>query len=134
MMHRTRVLPGEYGSPGWWALLPAPPPSRRLTRDVHADWLVLGAGVTGLAIAGRLAELRPDDRIAVVEAQRVGYGSSDSLLGSICKIMRSPSCSVTSPARMVSIIPSISETVSGKRRRKKSSCGSRDNRKFRIFE
>jgi glycine/D-amino acid oxidase-like deaminating enzyme len=37
---------------------------------------VIGAGFTGLAIARRLAEARPEQRIAVVEAQRAGFGAS----------------------------------------------------------
>ncbi len=72
----TRRLPGEYGTSGWWATLPPPSAARVLERDETADFLVLGAGFTGLAAARRLAELRPDDRVVVVEAQRVGYGSS----------------------------------------------------------
>jgi glycine/D-amino acid oxidase-like deaminating enzyme len=37
---------------------------------------VLGAGFTGLAAARRLAEHRPGDRIVVLDASRVGAGSS----------------------------------------------------------
>ena len=57
-------------------MLPEPPPPRRLESDETADWVVLGAGFTGLAVARRLAELRPDDRIVLLEAERVGFGSS----------------------------------------------------------
>jgi glycine/D-amino acid oxidase-like deaminating enzyme len=61
---------------GWWNVLPPPPAPRRLTSDVGADCAVIGAGFTGLATARRLAQLRPDWRIAVVEGQRAGYGAS----------------------------------------------------------
>jgi glycine/D-amino acid oxidase-like deaminating enzyme len=37
---------------------------------------VIGAGTCGCAVARRLAELRPDDAIILVEATRVGYGTS----------------------------------------------------------
>lgn len=37
---------------------------------------MLGAGFTGLAIARRLAELRPEWRILLIDAQRVGGGAS----------------------------------------------------------
>jgi glycine/D-amino acid oxidase-like deaminating enzyme len=47
-----------------------------LLGDDDVDWAVVGGGFTGLSAARRLAELLPDDRIAVVEAQRVGFGSS----------------------------------------------------------
>jgi glycine/D-amino acid oxidase-like deaminating enzyme len=40
------------------------------------DFAVLGAGACGLAAARRLGELRPDASIAVVEAARVGHGTS----------------------------------------------------------
>jgi glycine/D-amino acid oxidase-like deaminating enzyme len=38
--------------------------------------VVLGAGFTGLAAARRLAEHRPEARIVLLEAQRVGFGAS----------------------------------------------------------
>lgn len=55
-----------------------PPPStvRRLDRDIKADWVVVGAGVTGLAAARRLAELMPQARVVLLESYRVGYGAS----------------------------------------------------------
>jgi glycine/D-amino acid oxidase-like deaminating enzyme len=43
---------------------------------VKADFAVIGAGTCGCAAARRLAELRPDDTIVLVEATRVGYGTS----------------------------------------------------------
>ncbi len=39
-----------------------------------ADWLVVGAGWAGLAAARRLLQLRAGDRIALLEASRVGEG------------------------------------------------------------
>jgi len=73
---RARRLPEDDQHCGWWHLLPAPPPPRRLERELEADCVVVGAGFTGLAIAWRLAELRPDWRIALLEAQRVGFAAS----------------------------------------------------------
>lgn len=49
---------------------PAPAPDRRV------KWAVIGAGVTGLSCARRLAELHPDDEIAVLDARLVGQGAS----------------------------------------------------------
>jgi glycine/D-amino acid oxidase-like deaminating enzyme len=57
-------------------MLPAPSPARRLRGRERADWVVLGAGITGLSAARRLAEHLPDARILLVEAQRVGFGAS----------------------------------------------------------
>ncbi|TDB01193.1 FAD-binding oxidoreductase [Halomonas marinisediminis] len=38
--------------------------------------MVIGAGFIGLAPARRLAELRPGDRVVLLEALRVGLGAS----------------------------------------------------------
>jgi glycine/D-amino acid oxidase-like deaminating enzyme len=57
-------------------MLPAPPPARRLVSAERADCAVVGAGFTGLATARALAARRPDWRVVVLEAQRVGYGAS----------------------------------------------------------
>ena len=43
---------------------------------VTVDFAVVGAGICGCSTARRLAELRPDDSVALVEAGRVGYGTS----------------------------------------------------------
>jgi glycine/D-amino acid oxidase-like deaminating enzyme len=72
----VRTVPQDDGDCGWIRTLPPPPPSRRLTTTERADCAVLGAGFTGLAIARRLAELRPDWRVIVLDAQRAGFGSS----------------------------------------------------------
>ena len=61
---------------GWIAQLPAPPPPRLLAGRERADCVVVGAGFTGLAAARQLAVHRPDWRIVVVEARRVGSGAS----------------------------------------------------------
>jgi glycine/D-amino acid oxidase-like deaminating enzyme len=71
-----RTLPQDDGDCGWIRTLPPPPPARRLTSVERADCAVLGAGFTGLAIARRLAGLRPDWRVIVLDAQRAGFGSS----------------------------------------------------------
>ncbi|WP_394199614.1 NAD(P)/FAD-dependent oxidoreductase [Litoreibacter albidus] len=40
------------------------------------DWTVVGAGFTGLAAARRLAELNPNDTVALIDAKPVGWGAS----------------------------------------------------------
>jgi glycine/D-amino acid oxidase-like deaminating enzyme len=61
---------------GWYAVLPEPKPINRLKGDQVADWVVVGAGVSGLAAVRRLGELAPDARIVLLENYRVGYGAS----------------------------------------------------------
>lgn len=64
------------GESGWYELLRGVGPPRQLDGDQQVDWVVVGAGCCGLAATHRLAELCPDDRIALLEAGRVGAGSS----------------------------------------------------------
>ena len=61
---------------GWFAILPRPAPAKRLKGHQKADWVVVGAGVTGLAAARRLGELAPNARIILLDEYRVGYGAS----------------------------------------------------------
>src|SRR5215469_5662687 len=68
--------PGDIRASGWYALLPEPPPPRILEGKQKADWVVIGAGFAGLAAARRLSQLLPGERIAVLEAQRVGWGAA----------------------------------------------------------
>ena len=71
---KVTPLPKDTGLSGWTAILPDPAPPTPLTDQASADWLVIGAGVAGLAAARRLAQIHPGDRIAVVDAVRVGSG------------------------------------------------------------
>ncbi len=73
---RIRTLPRDDRTCGWTETLPPLPPPRRLEGSVRADCAIIGAGFTGLAIARRLAQLRPDWRIVLVDAQRIGDGTS----------------------------------------------------------
>jgi glycine/D-amino acid oxidase-like deaminating enzyme len=70
------VFPADDLHCGWHAELPDPLAARRIRGRERADWVVLGAGITGLATARRLAEQLPDARILLVDAQRVGFGAS----------------------------------------------------------
>nr|XP_061810480.1 gamma-glutamylputrescine oxidoreductase-like [Nerophis lumbriciformis] len=70
------TVPDDDATCGWNEALETPPEARRWVGDERADCVVVGAGYTGLATARRLAELRPEWRIVVLEAQRVGSGAS----------------------------------------------------------
>jgi len=73
----TRLTYPQYAARcGWNAMLPVRQPRPPLTGDSKVDFAVIGAGFTGLAVARRLAELRPDASIAVLEADVVGEGAS----------------------------------------------------------
>ena len=61
---------------GWAELLPAREPAPVLQNDRRVPWVVVGAGLTGLACARRLAEIHPGDEILLLEARRVAEGAS----------------------------------------------------------
>ncbi len=62
---------------GWIAQTESIPPARdRLSGSQKADWLVIGAGITGLSSAHALAQLHPQARIVVVDRQRAAQGAS----------------------------------------------------------
>ena len=76
MTSRDPLLTDMRHAPGWYAVLPEPAPAKRLQGDQVADWVVVGAGITGLAAARRLGELAPDARVLLLDEYRVGYGAS----------------------------------------------------------
>jgi len=47
-----------------------------LSKDRSCDWLIVGAGYTGLSAARKLSELHPNQKIIIVEAQLAGEGAS----------------------------------------------------------
>ncbi len=72
----VKRLPAENGISGWEAISKRPFPVRSLEGNVTADWLIIGAGFAGLSAARRLLQLRPNDRIVVLDASEVGKGTS----------------------------------------------------------
>ncbi|RWJ58983.1 MAG: FAD-binding oxidoreductase [Mesorhizobium sp.] len=74
--HAAVRTPADTSLSGWYGILP-PPKAPEVLRGRHkADWLIVGAGFAGLAAARRLSQLVPDERIAVVDAQRIGWGAA----------------------------------------------------------
>ncbi|MGH6809522.1 MAG: FAD-dependent oxidoreductase, partial [Ensifer adhaerens] len=71
----VKRLPVENGISGWEAISQRSFPVRCLDGNVTADWLIIGAGFAGLSAARRLVELRPDDKIVVIDASEVGKGT-----------------------------------------------------------
>ncbi|WP_311945712.1 NAD(P)/FAD-dependent oxidoreductase [Halomonas piscis] len=69
-------IPQDDKCNGWYQLLDKPASARRLNSCEDVDWLVIGAGFTGLAAARRVAEIRPGERVMVLDALRVGQGAS----------------------------------------------------------
>ena len=49
---------------------------KSLDKDKSCDWLIVGAGYTGLSAARKLSELHPNQKIIIVDAQLAGEGAS----------------------------------------------------------
>ncbi|RWI16161.1 MAG: FAD-binding oxidoreductase [Mesorhizobium sp.] len=72
----VKRLPAESGTSGWEAISTRSFPVRTLDGDLSADWLIVGAGFAGLSAARRLSQLRPGDKIVVLEAGEIAKGTS----------------------------------------------------------
>ncbi|MDC6479414.1 FAD-binding oxidoreductase [Candidatus Pelagibacter sp.] len=49
---------------------------KNLDKNKSCDWLIIGAGYTGLSAARKLSELHPNQKIILVDAQLAGEGAS----------------------------------------------------------
>ena len=47
-----------------------------LNTNEDCDWLIIGAGFTGLSAARKLNQLNPSQKIILVDAQQAGEGAS----------------------------------------------------------
>ena len=83
---RPAIIPRHDDSNGWWETLPPPPPAQLLTGKHRFRTVIVGAGVCGLAVAHRLGQLCPDDEIALVEAERAGFGASGRNAGFLLNV------------------------------------------------
>tara|TARA_Y100001970_G_scaffold155615_1_gene190513 strand:- start:372 stop:1676 length:1305 start_codon:yes stop_codon:yes gene_type:complete len=60
----------------WIKLLTARDNVKSLRHDLHCDYLIIGAGYTGLSAARKLSEISKNKKIIVVDAQLAGEGGS----------------------------------------------------------
>lgn len=73
---RAASVPADLAGNGWYESLSPARPFPAPDGDCRADWVIVGAGFAGLSAARRLALLRPQDRIVVLEAQRIAWGAA----------------------------------------------------------
>jgi len=73
---RVTTFPKNDHSNGWFNVLGPQPEARVFEGESRADWVVVGGGFAGLGAARRLGELRPDDRVVLLEAGRIGENAS----------------------------------------------------------
>lgn len=74
-MAAVGIIPAFDHANGWNRILAPRTPKPALAHDIVADYVVIGAGVAGLAAARRLAENHPQAQIVLLEADQVGHGS-----------------------------------------------------------
>lgn len=73
---RVTLLPEYDRQNAWHEILPPPAEPTPLTGDRTADFVVVGAGYSGLAACRRLAELNPDASVLLIEADRIGNNAA----------------------------------------------------------
>ncbi len=61
---------------GWSEIIASTDPCAQVVGDIKTDWLVVGAGYTGLSAARTLALLHPNKRIVLIDGQKAGEGAS----------------------------------------------------------
>ena len=60
----------------WINQLPARSCVQTVSKNEDCDWLIVGAGYTGLSAARKLSQLHPKKKIILVDAQLAGEGAS----------------------------------------------------------
>lgn len=75
-MRKVDHLPADDSSCGWFHLSPQRQVTVAHSGKTAARWVVVGAGLTGLAAARQIANHYPHDSVLLLEAQEVGYGAS----------------------------------------------------------
>lgn len=73
---RVSLKPEYDQNNGWHEILPPPNEASVLTGDMVADYVVVGAGYSGLACARRLAELDPGCSVVLIEGGRIGNNAA----------------------------------------------------------
>ena len=61
---------------GWIIDLDTRSNIKTLDKDKSCEWLIVGAGYTGLSAARKLSELHPNHKVIIVDAQLAGEGAS----------------------------------------------------------
>ena len=61
---------------GWTKNLSSRTAIKTITKNENCDWIIIGAGYTGLSAARKLGNLHPNSKIIVVDSQLAGEGAS----------------------------------------------------------
>ncbi|WP_295726662.1 FAD-binding oxidoreductase [uncultured Bartonella sp.] len=98
-MVRIRVEPKIDGVSGWFATSPDHDQTigKNFEDNKDFDFVIIGAGFIGLSLAHRLCERQPDAKIAVIDALRVGEGTSGRNAGFIIDVPHNVDGGKTTP-------------------------------------
>ena len=75
-IYTASKTPADLAASGWYEILPPAAVAEQLVGNRTADWVIIGAGFAGLSAAMRLTERCPKDKVVVLEAQRIAWGSA----------------------------------------------------------
>lgn len=90
---RTRKitnLPSELSDSGWFTMLGSVTPYSALEGRVEADWVVVGGGWFGANAARRMAELRPQDSVVLLDAGMIGNNAAGRCAGYAIDLAHNP--------------------------------------------
>ena len=68
---------------GWINSLPPRNNVQSINKNLNCDWIIIGAGYTGLSAARKLGNLHPSSKIILVDSQLAGEGASSRNSGYI---------------------------------------------------
>ncbi len=88
--HKIKNLPHELTDSGWFAMLGPVQAHQALKGRVEADWVVVGGGWFGVHAARRMAELRPDDSVVLVDAGVIGNSAAGRCAGYAIDLAHNP--------------------------------------------
>ena len=80
-------LPANAPTNGWYNVLPEMPAAKKVRGTIRVPWAVVGAGLTGLSAARQLATHLPEQPIALIEAERIGFGTSGRNAGFVLDLL-----------------------------------------------
>ena len=60
---------------------------KSIISDENCDWLIIGAGYTGLSAARKLAQLHSNQNIILIDAQLAGEGASSRNSGYLLSLI-----------------------------------------------
>ena len=70
------TIPTNDSGCGWLNIIEPRAALPKLENSISCDWLIIGAGYTGLSAARQLAKLKPNDQIVIIDAQKAAEGAS----------------------------------------------------------